>query len=182
MVIPRGRSLARMLPVLMLLGAVMAPLSASAMCWEEASTDYGIPVDVLKAVAKTESGFNPKALNKNTNGTYDIGLMQINSGHLGTLSRHGIKEADLFDPCTNIRVGAWLLADSFSRRGATWDAVGAYNAACSQLKGKDCIEARAQYAWRVYRQLPAQRSAQFGKHLVSTATTIPSLMSVRVSP
>jgi len=29
-------------------------------------------------------------------------------------------------------------------------------------------------AWRVYRQLPAQRSAQLGKHLVSTATTIPA--------
>ena len=55
----------------MLLGAVMAPLSASAMCWEEASTDYGIPVEVLKAVAKTESGFNPKALNKNTNSGTD---------------------------------------------------------------------------------------------------------------
>ena len=78
--------------------------------------------------------------------------------------------------------GAWLLADSFSRRGATWDAVGAYNAACSQLKDDACIKARSQYAWRVYRQLPAQRSAQLGKHLVATVTPIPSLMSVRVSP
>ena len=161
-----------------------APTWARA-CWEEAGQRYGISADLLYAVARVESNLNAQAVNRShlrRTGSYDIGLMQINSGHLRTLSRHGIKEADLFDPCTNIRVGAWLLADSFSRRGTTWDAVGAYNAACSQLKGQDCIEARAQYAWRVYRQLPAQRNAPLGKHLVATATTIPALMSVRISP
>ena len=166
--------------------AVLATAPAWALaCWEEAAQRYGISADLLYAVARVESNLNPQAVNRShlqRTGSYDIGLMQINSGHLRTLSRHGIKEADLFDPCTNIRVGAWLLADSFSRRGATWDAVGAYNAACSQLKDDACIKARSQYAWRVYRQLPAQRSAQLGKHLVATVTPIPSLMSVRVSP
>ena len=161
-----------------------APTWARA-CWEEAAQRYGISADLLYAVARVESNLNAQAVNRShlrRTGSYDIGLMQINSGHLRTLSRHGIKEADLFDPCTNIRVGAWLLADSFSRRGATWDAVGAYNAACSQLKNDACMKARSQYAWRVYRQLPVQRDARLGKHLVSTATTIPALMSVRVSP
>ena len=178
----------RRLPHLAALAAfaflVLAPTGTQA-CWEEAAQRYGISADLLYAVARVESNLNPQAVNRShlrRTGSYDIGLMQINSGHLRTLSRHGIKEADLFDPCTNIRVGAWLLADSFSRRGTTWDAVGAYNAACSQLKGQDCIEARAQYAWRVYRQLPAQRNAPLGKHLVATATTIPALMSVRISP
>ncbi len=177
----------RRLPHLAALAAfavlAIAPTGAQA-CWEEAARRYGISADLLYAIARVESNLDPQAVNRShlqRTGSYDIGLMQINSGHLRTLSRHGIREADLFEPCTNIHVGAWLLADSFSRRGATWDAVGAYNAACSQLRGKDCVEARAKYAWRVYRQLPRQRRARSDSQTVSAAATS-ALMSVRVSP
>lgn len=166
--------------------AVLATMPIRALaCWEEAAQRYGVSADLLYAIARVESNLNPQAVNRShlqRTGSYDIGLMQINSGHLRTLSRYGIKEADLYEPCANIRVGAWLLADSFSRRGATWDAVGAYNAACSQLKDAACHKARAKYAWQVYRQLPEQRNAQLGKPAVSPATASPALMLVRVSP
>jgi hypothetical protein len=170
--------------------AVMATLSPHALaCWGEAGQRYGVSADLLYAIARVESNLNPKAVNRShiqRTGSYDIGLMQINNRHLSVLSRHGIRESDLFDPCTNIQVGAWLLSDLFSRNGTTWDAVGAYNAACSQLKGKACARARAQYAWRVYRQLPAQRSSQFIKapNAVKPVASggMLAMMLVRVAP
>lgn len=134
----------------------------SEACWDQAARRYGVSAQLLYAIARVESGLNPAAVNRShraRTGSYDIGLMQINSSHLPTLARYDIREADLYNPCTNIHVGAWLLADSFSRNGTSWDAVGAYNAACTQLKGAACRTARAKYAQRVYRALPPREAS-----------------------
>jgi len=135
-------------------------------CWEQAGERYGVSPELLYAIARTESGLDPQAVGRNRNGSRDIGLMQINSAWLPRLSAHGIAERDLFDPCTSIHVGAWILAGNVRRLGYTWEAVGAYNAASPTL--------RRAYAERVYREVAATRAPpQRGP---------PSRPSVRPSP
>lgn len=96
-------------------------------CYKMASTHYQVPSKLLKAIAKTETKFDPYAIHWNTNKTYDIGLMQINSTWLPKLNRVGITQADLFDGCKNIQVGAWILASNIKQYGFNNKAIGAYN-------------------------------------------------------
>lgn len=170
--------------------SVLAVMPTGALaCWGEAAQRYGVPAELLYAIALTESNLNSTAINRShaqRTGSYDIGLMQINSGHLRKLARYGIHESDLYEPCTNLHVGAWLLADSFYRRGVSWDAVGAYNAACSQLKDVACNQARAKYAWRVYQRLPSRSRnampATSDYEPTQASATVPMQLAVRVSP
>lgn len=179
----------RALAVAVFLALSSAPALAQ-WCWSDAERAYGVSSQLLYAIARAESDLNPAAVNlshKARTGTYDIGLMQINSGHLPRLAAAGIKEQDLYDPCTNIKVGAWLMAHSFARHGVSWDAVGAYNAACSQLKGEACTEARAKYAWRVYRRLPSSNATQVAQRPAPRKTAADQaqpvfILSAKVSP
>lgn len=61
---------------------------------------FNLSFKLLKAIAITESGLNPKAINNNSNGTSDYGLMQINSIHLRRFK--DITKEDLFNPSINI--------------------------------------------------------------------------------
>lgn len=115
-------------------------------CWNKAEDRYGIPARLLVAIAKVETGLDPSIIGKtNKNGSYDIGLMQINSGWLPTLNKLHITKQDLFKPCTNIMVGAWILANNIHRFGYNWNAIGAYNA--------KTISKRGDYAKKVHQAI-----------------------------
>lgn len=114
-------------------------------CVGSAARTYYHNPDIMLAIAKTESKFNPYARNYNRNGTVDIGLMQINTSWIPVLEQYGIKEKDLWNPCINAKVGAWILWNNKKKYGNTWNAVGAYNA--------HAIDNRRKYVrlvWRNY--------------------------------
>ncbi len=124
-------------------------------CFEQAGLRYGIAPQLLRAIAWVESAMDPRALNANRDGTHDIGLMQVNSRWLLRLARFGLRPQDLWDPCTNVHVGAWILAHAIRRWGYTWEAVGAYHAGDRPA----AAARRARYAERVRRRLAALEEA-----------------------
>ncbi len=120
---------------------------AFSYCFEQAGVYYRVSPSLLYAIAKVESGLNPYALNRNSNGTYDIGLMQINSRWIPVLKRYGLYDGRyIWEPCYNTMVGAWVLRQCMERYGYSWKAVDCYN------KGSKARE-NSRYVWRVYYSL-----------------------------
>ena len=109
--------------------------SARAFCFDQAGEKYDIPPALLRAVAKVESNLDPQAVNYNKNGSYDFGLMQINTCWQKTLGDYW---NNLADPCYNVIIGAWILRQCFDRYGYSWDSVACYNTGkpASRIKGK----------------------------------------------
>lgn len=129
--------------------AIPSPAEATRQydaCFQRAGDHFGISPLLLRAIARQESGFNPRARNTaNFNDSEDRGLMQINSFWFPTLRKAGIDPESLWDPCTSIAVGAWILAGEIKTHGMTWDAVGRYNARTPEKKRR--------YAAKIQRHL-----------------------------
>lgn len=138
--------------VLLTAGAASYAGEIPRQCFDEASARFGnVGAELLQVLAQQESsGRCTKRHPVNANGSYDIGCMGINSSWLPTLrGQFGLLEHDLYDPCTNVHVGAWIYAKGVRQHGNTWRAIGAYNAVSE--------DKRIEYAWKIYKQLNARR-------------------------
>lgn len=119
-----------------------------------------MPVPLLVAVSRVESGHHPWALNIDGRSLYpqnrreaerildqvtdnvDIGLMQVNYRIWGNTL--GLTKAQLLDPYINAWAGAWILRFYLSRH-PFWEGVGRYHSASENRK--------VGYAWKVYRAM-----------------------------
>lgn len=124
-------------------------------CAEYVADHYAVPLNIVHAVRIAEGGKVGQAVCNNKNpraGACDLGPMQINEGWLD--GRWGIslerdfgitRETLLHDECTNIAIGAWVLAREYNRYGDWFKAITAYNAGTpNSTQGKT-------YAERVFR-------------------------------
>ncbi|WP_213766512.1 lytic transglycosylase domain-containing protein [Caballeronia sp. dw_19] len=133
-----------------LLALVLSAASVCrADCLDDAARYHRVNAQLVRAIAQHESGMRANAINTNRDGSEDVGLFQINSSWLPKLARYGISRERLFDACVNAYVGTWILASNIKQFGATWKAVGAYNAVSTK---KQIV-----YANAIYRRL--QRTA-----------------------
>jgi soluble lytic murein transglycosylase-like protein len=110
--------------MIMLILAVMCPKNALSFCFELAGQTYGIPHQLIQAIACQESDFNSKEIRRNRNGSFDFGVMQINSWWFDTLRAK--RWPALSDSCFNVMAGTWILRDCIDSFGYTWDCLACY--------------------------------------------------------
>jgi len=122
-------------------------------CFEQAAAYYGLSPEVLRSIARVESRENHASINWNTNGTYDVGLMQINSSWRPVLGE-ALWSLLYYDPCWNAYCGAYILSTCIHRHGYTWEAVGCYHSRKRRLADR--------YILKVFKEMEKQRRAQAG--------------------
>lgn len=95
-------------------------------CISQTAKRFSLPEMLLRSILDVESG-KVGELRINKNGTYDMGPMQINSSWLGKFSGYVSKEQIMYNGCTNIQVGAWILRYNIDKAGNFWKGVGNYH-------------------------------------------------------
>ncbi len=102
-------------------------------CIHETANRFELPVLLIQTILKVEGGEVGK-VNHNTNDTYDIGPMQINSIWLQEFEPYVSPSQILYNGCVNVQIGAWILRSNINKaRGDFWKGVGNYHSGTPHL-------------------------------------------------
>jgi hypothetical protein len=109
------------------------PFADISQCINEVALTYHVPAKLIISILEVEQGKVGQVV-KNTNGTYDIGPMQINSTWLPELEKYNITQQDIqFNACANITVGAWILSKKIANRDDVLVGIGDYHSHTEKL-------------------------------------------------
>ena len=111
-----------------------------------AAQTYSVPPAVLVGIHQVEGGAVGQSVGPNSNGSYDLGPMQINTLWVPLLAeKWGVSESTALrwvrdDPCTNMGVSAWILRTHMNETGSLAKAIAHYHSRTPQYghpyKGK----------------------------------------------
>jgi soluble lytic murein transglycosylase-like protein len=96
---------------------------------------------------KVESEYK-KRIHNNPNGSFDVGVMQINSLWIKSLANKGFK-VDLLNDSNNINIAGYILKENMNKGYGLWQSVGLYHSSNKRLQ--------AVYIKRVKRAINEQR-------------------------
>lgn len=119
----------------------MITAQALAVCIFAAAQTYGVPPSVILGILHVEGGRIGQAV-VNTNASYDLGPMQINTIWLPELASHWrVSEKTALrmvrdDACVNIGVGAWILRSKMDQTGSFYKGIAWYHSATPHLGSK----------------------------------------------
>lgn len=111
---------------------------ALAVCIFAAAQTYVVPPSVILGILNVEGGRIGQAV-RNTNNTYDLGPMQINTIWIPQLARYwGVSESRAMqevrdNACINIGVGAWILRTKMNETGSLYKGIAHYHSATPHL-------------------------------------------------
>lgn len=106
-----------------------------AACILIAAQAYTVPPAILLGILEVEGGRVGLEAGPNSNGTYDLGLMQINTLWMKELasywnvSQNTARTWVRDDGCTNINVAAWILRQKINQTGSLNTAIAYYHSA-----------------------------------------------------
>ena len=103
-----------------------------------------IPLALAFALAHTESNYNTRAVNKNSNATTDRGLFQLNSNSFPTLT-----EADFFDPYVSSKYGMSHLKFCLRSAGNEVSALAMYNAGTTRVRSNKTPQSTLNYVGKI---------------------------------
>lgn len=105
------------------------PQHVAEECISFNSQHFGVPELAIRAILDVENG-KMCTVSKNSNGSYDLGPMQINTINLSYIQNY-YPEATLQDiackPCLNITIGSWLLSQRIEETQDIWKGIGHYH-------------------------------------------------------
>jgi len=85
------------------------PTPLTQECLERVSARYEVHPLILSLLHRVEGGYNGAKI-ENTNGTFDLGFMQVNTIHLDFLSNYGITEKMLQNnACVSLGFAAYYV-------------------------------------------------------------------------